>query len=277
MQKSGAYRRPTWTGKNLLKFVFKDLGLKIGFFRVVEHFLKGLSIESHKDKHAEKLSGGTKRKLSYAMAMLGAPKIVLLDEPSTGMDPQSKRFLWNTILGTFKGSCDPKLSLSCNFRPKNYNTFPHFSESRGAILTTHSMEEADVLCSRIGIMVKGSILCLGSSQHLKNKFGTGYTLEIKLKPHVLPSTDLNENSSTDESFSSTEQLLNSRPSLTPTPQKQAPAEFKFIQDHFPACGLVEAFGTRAVFSVPNDSVRSISQTFALLESCEHFCNIFHMV
>ena len=54
----------------------------------------GLRIEEHAEKYAKDCSGGTKRKLSYAMSMLGAPKIVLLDEPSTGMDPQSKRFVF---------------------------------------------------------------------------------------------------------------------------------------------------------------------------------------
>jgi len=62
-----------------------------------------LNIQEHANKKAAELSGGTKRKLSYAMSMLGAPKIVLLDEPSTGLDSQSKRFLWNTVMGTFKG------------------------------------------------------------------------------------------------------------------------------------------------------------------------------
>ena len=73
---------------------------------------------------------------------------------STGMDPMSKRFVWDTVLASFK-------------------------ENRGAILTTHSMEEADALCNRIGIMVKGGLRCLGTSQHLKNKYGGGYMLEIK--------------------------------------------------------------------------------------------------
>ena len=64
--------------------------------------MEGLRIAEHADKRAEKCSGGTKRKLSYGMAMLGDPKIVLMDEPSTGMDPQSKRFVWDTILASFK-------------------------------------------------------------------------------------------------------------------------------------------------------------------------------
>ena len=64
--------------------------------------MKGLKIEDHANKLSESCSGGTKRKLSYGMAMLGDPKIVLMDEPSSGMDPQSKRFVWDTILASFK-------------------------------------------------------------------------------------------------------------------------------------------------------------------------------
>ena len=64
--------------------------------------MSGLRIEEHAKKQANDCSGGTKRKLSYAMAMLGDPRIVLLDEPSCGMDPQSKRFVWDTILASFK-------------------------------------------------------------------------------------------------------------------------------------------------------------------------------
>ena len=121
---------------------------------LVENYTRGLHLEEHADKFVKDCSGGTKRKLSYGIAMVGNPRIVLLDEPSTGMDPQSKRFVWNTISSSFK-------------------------ERRGAILTTHSMEEADAICSKIGILVKGELRCLGSSQHLKNQFGAGYLLEIK--------------------------------------------------------------------------------------------------
>ena len=67
------------------------------------------------------------------MSLMGWPKLVLLDEPSTGLDPSSKRFLWDTIQASFSGY------------------------ERAAILTTHYMEEADALCSRIGIMVNGAI------------------------------------------------------------------------------------------------------------------------
>ncbi|KAK7506564.1 hypothetical protein BaRGS_00002039, partial [Batillaria attramentaria] len=99
----------------------------------LEFFVEHLRLQEHRKKNSKKLSGGTKRKLSYAMAMLGNPKVVLLDEPSTGMDPKSKRFLWDTISSSFEG------------------------QDRGAILTTHYMEEADALCTRVGIMVNGQM------------------------------------------------------------------------------------------------------------------------
>ena len=70
--------------------------------RLADQFMEGLRIKEHAKKYSNDCSGGTKRKLSYAMAMLGKPKIVLLDEPSTGMDPKSKRFVWDTILASFR-------------------------------------------------------------------------------------------------------------------------------------------------------------------------------
>jgi ATP-binding cassette subfamily A (ABC1) protein 5 len=71
---------------------------------VVDSFLAGLQITEHANKQTQHCSGGTRRKLSFAMAMAGGPCVVLMDEPSTGMDPRSKRFLWDTILASFQVS-----------------------------------------------------------------------------------------------------------------------------------------------------------------------------
>eukprot|EP00002_Diphylleia_rotans_P030496 TRINITY_DN6270_c0_g1_i4.p1 TRINITY_DN6270_c0_g1~~TRINITY_DN6270_c0_g1_i4.p1 ORF type:complete len:1633 (-),score=415.86 TRINITY_DN6270_c0_g1_i4:245-5143(-) len=120
---------------------------------IVENALTILDLDQHADKLTQAYSGGNKRKLSLAIAMLGDPKILFLDEPSTGMDPLARRFMWNVISS--------------------------FVPGRSIILTTHSMEECEALCTRIGIMVNGRMKCLGSSQHLKNKFGSGYRLEIQ--------------------------------------------------------------------------------------------------
>merc|ERR1712178_532342 len=107
---------------------------------------------------ANNLSGGNKRKLSVAMALLGNPPLVFLDEPSTGVDPQAKRFMWNIV------------SKVSTLRKKS-----------AVIITTHSMEEAAALCTKMGIMVQGQFKCFGSCQHIKNKFGTGYEMEIKIR------------------------------------------------------------------------------------------------
>lgn len=117
-----------------------------------------MDLESYRDIRANNLSGGNKRKLSVAMAMLGNPPIVFLDEPSTGVDPQAKRFMWNIV---------SKISTLRN--------------KSSVIITTHSMEEAEALCTKMGIMVNGHFKCFGSSQHIKDKYGTGYELEVKIK------------------------------------------------------------------------------------------------
>jgi len=72
--------------------------------------------------------------LTYMLSMMGGPRVVLMDEPSTGLDPVSRRFFWDTVLAVFNGST-----------------------RRCCLLTTHHMEEADVLCGRVAIMINGQI------------------------------------------------------------------------------------------------------------------------
>ena len=98
------------------------------------------------------------------MALIGNPPIIFLDEPSTGMDPVARRFMWTVI------------SRVSTLRKKS-----------SVVLTTHSMEEAEALATKIGIMVNGEFKCLGSIQHIKSKFGKGYELEIKVR--MLTSTE----------------------------------------------------------------------------------------
>ena len=95
-------------------------------------------------------SGGMKRRLSIAIALLGDPQIVYLDEPTTGMDPVTRRDVWDMIIRAKKG--------------------------RVIVLTTHSMEEADVLGDRVGIMSHGKIQALGTSLSLKKEYGGGYKM-----------------------------------------------------------------------------------------------------
>jgi ATP-binding cassette, subfamily A (ABC1), member 3 len=105
---------------------------------------------------AKDLSGGNRRKLSVALALVADSKIVLLDEPTSGMDLNARRRLWDML--------------------KDYR------QDRIIILTTHNMDEADLLGDRIGIMSQGRLVCLGSSSFLKNRYGCGYNLSIKKMP-----------------------------------------------------------------------------------------------
>uniref|UniRef100_A0A8D0P605 Cholesterol transporter ABCA5 n=1 Tax=Sus scrofa TaxID=9823 RepID=A0A8D0P605_PIG len=124
---------------------------------VINRITNALDLKEHLQKTVKKLPTGIKRKLCFALSMLGNPPITLLDEPSTGMDPKAKQHMWRAIRTAFK------------------------NRKRAAILTTHYMEEAEAVCDRVAIMVSGQLRCIGTVQHLKSKFGKGYFLEIKLK------------------------------------------------------------------------------------------------
>lgn len=123
----------------------------------------GLS-EEDSDRLSSGYSGGMKRRLSLACATIGQPQIVFLDECSTGVDPVARREIWQLINDMVVGNE--------SMRP---------DERTSVILTTHSMEECEALCPRIGIMATGRLRCLGSAQHLKNKFGQGYQIEMKVR------------------------------------------------------------------------------------------------
>jgi len=108
---------------------------------------------------AKNLSGGQKRRLCVAISFIGGSKLVFLDEPTSGMDPTSRRYLWDILK-----------------QGKN---------ERVVVLTTHFMDEADYLGDRIGIIGDGRLICCGSPMFLKNKFGEGYNLTSKRILHLL--------------------------------------------------------------------------------------------
>jgi ATP-binding cassette subfamily A (ABC1) protein 3 len=124
---------------------------------LVQHLIEKLGLVPFADNISETYSGGNKRKLSLALALIGDPSVVFLDEPSTGMDPVSRRFMWDII--------------------------SDLSKSMSIVLTTHSMEECEALCSRVGIMVNGGLCVLGSLEHLKQKYGKGFQVELNTHEH----------------------------------------------------------------------------------------------
>nr|XP_060505713.1 phospholipid-transporting ATPase ABCA3-like [Panthera onca] len=122
----------------------------------VNRWLSSMQLELHADKLIITYSGGTKRRLSTAIALMGNTSVILLDEPSTGMDPGARRLLWDAVTWTRESG-------------------------KAIIITSHRMEECDAFCTRLAIMVEGKFMCLGSPQHLKSKFGNIYVLKIKVK------------------------------------------------------------------------------------------------
>ncbi|XP_031441264.1 phospholipid-transporting ATPase ABCA1-like isoform X2 [Clupea harengus] len=144
------------TGREHLEFYARLRGVpEKEVAMVAEWGIQKLGLLKYSNKSAGTYSGGNKRKLSTAMALIGCPPVVFLDEPTTGMDPKARRFLWDCILSVIK-------------------------QGRSVILTSHSMEECEALCSRMAIMVNGQFKCLGSIQHLKSRFGDGYTVIVRV-------------------------------------------------------------------------------------------------
>lgn len=114
-----------------------------------------LNFMQHLDKRIHQYSGGNKRKLSTALALIGNPSVIFLDEPTAGMDPGAKRNLWDVVS-----------------RVRD--------TGKTVVLTSHSMEECEALCTRITIMVNGEFKCMGSLQYLKNKFSKGFILTVQV-------------------------------------------------------------------------------------------------
>lgn len=118
--------------------------------------LESVDLFEDRSKLVKNFSGGMKRRLSVAIAFIGDPLVVFLDEPTTGLDPKMRGRVWEIIHGA--------------------------KSDRAVILTTHSMEEAEALCDRICIMANGRMFTIGSSQQLKTRWGSGYSVNVSAAP-----------------------------------------------------------------------------------------------
>ena len=140
------------TVKELLTY-FMDLK---DIFIPVENIAKKFGLKEYLNTYCANLSAGNQRKLSFALALMFEPKILLLDEPSNCVDPVSRRIMWKNI-------------IQLNKKYKDFNM----------ILTTHSMEEAEILCDRISWLKSGNIVTIGNPEKLKLLLSIGYKLHIK--------------------------------------------------------------------------------------------------
>ncbi|KAJ7419550.1 ATP-binding cassette sub-family A member 12 [Willisornis vidua] len=182
---------------------------------VVLQLLHRLNLMAYRDRVTSMCSYGTNRKLSTALALIGNPSILLLDEPSSGMDPNAKRHLWKIISEEVQNKCS-------------------------VILTSHSMEECEALCTRLAIMVNGSFQCIGSLQHIKSRFGRGFTVKMHLNSNSVCTEKLTE----------------------------------FMRSHFPNTCLKDRHFSMVEYHVPV-SAGGVANIFDLLEGSKAAFNIRH--
>jgi ATP-binding cassette subfamily A (ABC1) protein 3 len=146
---------PELTGGETLKILRLIKGVSKS--EVKKNFpLKELGLSKLLKKRVKNLNDGNKRKLSTLLALIGDSKLIFLDEPTAGVDPKGRRILWDQIRKARDAG-------------------------RTIILSTHSMDECEALCNRVGVMSEGELKCIGPIQHLKSKFANGYVLTIQIE------------------------------------------------------------------------------------------------
>lgn len=166
--------------------------------------LDKLKLTSVADKLAGTFSGGMKRRLSVGISGVGNPKLIIMDEPTTGMDPINRRCAWKLI--------------------------QEMKKDRLVLLTTHSMEEADVLCDRVLVIVDGMLKCIGTSLYLKNTFGDGFRITLVT--------------------GDTERCV------------------KILQSMFKRCKVLDISGASVLIALPFDESQEILEFFKVMENKE---------
>lgn len=198
----------------------------------VDQALQDIALSEKRNTLAKNLSGGMMRKLSVAIAFCGKSSTVLLDEPTSGMDPFSRRFTWNVIR--------------------------QYRENRCIILTTHFMDEADVLGDRIAIMSHGQLRCVGSPLFLKRAYGVGYQLTIEKK--ALPTGYLQdrakEEEKTDESIDGDSTAIDS-----PSHQEIESALREIVKSAVPEASRISNSGTEMSYRLPMGAASKFAPMF----------------
>lgn len=205
-----------------LAFFMRIKGLHPDKSKILGHAAE-IGLTDYISTTASALSGGNKRKLSVAVALCGDPDVLILDEPTSAMDPHSRRAVWELLRAKKKG--------------------------RVTLLTTHFMDEAELLSDRIAVIKGGKLQCCGSSIFLKDRFGLGYSITVVLEP---ASSNLDE----EPGKEIVEENLFSK-------QKQRLANF--LNDRIPGTKLVRTSGKEVTFRFPQGTESMFQSTFDDLE------------
>ncbi|XP_047563456.1 ATP-binding cassette sub-family A member 6-like isoform X1 [Lutra lutra] len=206
---------PSLTVREHLEIFAAIKGLRKGDATIaISRLVDTFKLHGQLDVQAQKLTAGAARKLCFVLSVLGNSPVLLLDEPSTGMDPAGQQQMWQVIQAAIKNT------------------------EKGALLTTHYLAEAEAICDRIAIMVSGRLRCIGSIQHLKDKLGKDYILELRVKEAA-----------------------------------QVTCVHTEILKLFPQVAPQERYFSFLVYKLPLVDVYPLSQTFRKLEAVKHNFNL----
>uniref|UniRef100_A0A672R3J8 ATP binding cassette subfamily A member 2 n=1 Tax=Sinocyclocheilus grahami TaxID=75366 RepID=A0A672R3J8_SINGR len=175
----------------------------------MDKMIEDLELSNKRHSLVQTLSGGMKRKLSVAIAFVGGSRAVILDEPTAGVDPYARRAIWDLIL--------------------------KYKQGRTILLSTHHMDEADLLGDRIAIISHGKLKCCGSPLFLKSTYGDGYKLTLVKKQSDSHTSSLSPASS-----------------ISPCSESRVT---QFIRQYVASCLLVSDSNTELSYVLPSEAVR----------------------
>ncbi|XP_063119240.1 ATP-binding cassette sub-family A member 7 isoform X4 [Rattus norvegicus] len=205
-----------------------------------EHLIRDVGLIPKRDTQTRHLSGGMQRKLSVAIAFVGGSRVVIMDEPTAGVDPASRRGIWELLL--------------------------KYREGRTLILSTHHLDEAELLGDRVAMVASGSLCCCGSPLFLRRHLGCGYYLTLVKSSQSLVTHDLKgdtedprrEKKSGSEGKTADTVLTRDGPhrsSQAPAPDAvpvtpSAALILELVQRHVPGAQLVEELPHELVLALP---------------------------
>ncbi|KAF3819618.1 hypothetical protein GH733_015127 [Mirounga leonina] len=208
----------------------------------MEAMLEDTGLHHKRNEEAQDLSGGMQRKLSVAIAFVGGAKVVILDEPTSGVDPYSRRSIWDLLL--------------------------KYRSGRTIIMSTHHMDEADLLGDRIAIISQGRLYCSGTPLFLKSCFGTGFYLTLVRKMKNIQ----NQRAGCEATCSCASEGFSGRcpahiDEMTPEQVLDGDVNelMDMVQHHVPEAKLVECIGQELIFLLPNKNLKQRAYTSLFIE------------
>uniref|UniRef100_A0A673C5R9 Zgc:172302 n=1 Tax=Sphaeramia orbicularis TaxID=375764 RepID=A0A673C5R9_9TELE len=215
----------------------------------LDTLLEDVGLLHKRHEQTKNLSGGMKRKLSVAIAFVGGSKVVVLDEPTAGVDPYSRRGIWDLLL--------------------------KYRKDRTIILSTHYMDEAELLGDRIAIISQGRLCCCGSPLFLKSHLGSGYYLTVVKREGLDTATPSSTSISTGTSISTNKLPPISKDSESSMSEDTGlgsednssglSALLSLARLHIPGARLVEELGQEAVINLPQIAAKDTSLAVFLSE------------